>query len=114
VDLDRGFRRTAQGSGALKKGDTVSLVGNPLRRRHPTAERALTGTPDRKGPGDRPGGPSGFPGHGPWGRDDAVRVPHPVRRQWCYDLTPITTFEYSSSDTAGCVSRPGQGERLDG
>lgn len=60
---------TAKGADALKKGDTASLTGTRSDNGTRTADRAFTGTFDRKGPGDRP---SGFPGggHGPWGRGD--------------------------------------------
>jgi hypothetical protein len=58
---------TAQGSGALKKGDTASLTGTRSDSGTRTADRAFTGTFDRKGPGDGRGGPDG---RGPWGRGD--------------------------------------------
>ncbi|WP_043666336.1 hypothetical protein [Streptomyces xylophagus] len=65
-----GSDATAQDSSTLKKGDTASLIGTRSDDGTRTADRAFTGTFDRKGPGDRPSGaPSGFPGggHGPWG-----------------------------------------------
>ncbi|MFJ5304525.1 hypothetical protein [Streptomyces sp. NPDC088350] len=62
-----GSDATTKGSGALKKGDTASLIGTRSDNGTRTADRAFTGTFDRRNPGDRP---SGFPGggHGPWGR----------------------------------------------
>ncbi|MET7569007.1 hypothetical protein ABZT04_10955 [Streptomyces sp. NPDC005492] len=62
-----GSGATAQDSAALKKGDTASLIGTRSDSGTRTADRAFTGTFDRKDPGDRP---SGFPGggHGPWDR----------------------------------------------
>ncbi|MGW2829663.1 hypothetical protein [Streptomyces sp. NPDC001286] len=60
------------GAGALKKGDTVFLVGTRSDSGTRTALRVLSGTFDGKGPGDEGSGRGphgGFPGHGPrgWG-----------------------------------------------
>ncbi len=74
-----GSGATAQNSGALKKGDTASLTGTRSDTGTRTADRAFTGTFDRKGQGAGSGGPSGFPGggHGPWGRGDRGASPSP-------------------------------------
>ena len=61
-----GSAATPQGTAALKKGDTTSLTGTRSATGTRTADRAFTGTFDRKGPGDGRGGP-GNRGPGPWG-----------------------------------------------
>ncbi len=66
----------AQGAAALKKGDTASLTGTRSDTGTRTADRAFTGTFDRKGPGDGRGGPGGR-GPGPWGRGDSSPSPTP-------------------------------------
>ncbi|CAM5268214.1 DUF5666 domain-containing protein [Streptomyces aurantiogriseus] len=62
---------STSGADALKKGDTVYVAGSRSGDTR-TAERVLSGTFEDKAPGDRR---FGFPGHGPWGRDD--RSPSP-------------------------------------
>ncbi|WP_329213681.1 hypothetical protein OG352_02100 [Streptomyces sp. NBC_01485] len=57
---------SGSGAGALKKGDTVFVVGSRSGDTN-TAERVLSGAFGDHGPGDRHGG---FPGHGPWDRGD--------------------------------------------
>lgn len=64
-----GSGATAQDSATLKKGDTASLIGTRSDSGTRTADRAFTGTFDRKDPGDRPSGVPGG-GHGPWDRGD--------------------------------------------
>ncbi|MFI5882825.1 hypothetical protein [Streptomyces sp. NPDC051554] len=59
-----GSSATPQGATALKKGDTASLTGTRSDTGTRTADRAFTGTFDRKGPSDGRGGPGG---RGPWG-----------------------------------------------
>ncbi|MFD4554950.1 hypothetical protein ACFWP5_11595 [Streptomyces sp. NPDC058469] len=56
---------TAQGSGALKKGDTASLTGTRSNAGTRTADRAFTGTLDRKGPSAAPNPPDSAPTHAP-------------------------------------------------
>ncbi|WP_427917961.1 hypothetical protein [Streptomyces sp. cg40] len=71
-----GSDATAQNSAALKKGDTASLIGTRSDSGTRTADRAFTGTFDRKGQGQ--GGRGGFPGgHGPWGRGGPSGAPSP-------------------------------------
>ena len=57
---------SGSGADALKKGDTVVVVGSRSGDTY-TAGRVLSGTFGDHGDGDRRGG---FPGHGPWGRGD--------------------------------------------
>jgi hypothetical protein len=72
-----GSGATAQGAGALKKGDTASLTGTRSDSGTRTADRAFTGTFDRKTPGDRPSGfPGGGRGHG-WDHGDSGPSPAP-------------------------------------
>lgn len=67
----------ASGSGAdaLKKGDTVFVVGSRSGDTN-TADRVLSGTAGDRGPGDRHDG-DGAPGHGPWNRGND-RSPGPT------------------------------------
>ncbi|MER5427635.1 hypothetical protein [Streptomyces sp. NPDC002588] len=60
---------SGSGAAALKKGDTVFVVGSRSGDTY-TATRVMSGSFDDRGPGegDRHGG---FPGHGPWNRDGA-------------------------------------------
>ncbi|MEU2282593.1 DUF5666 domain-containing protein [Streptomyces sp. NPDC013178] len=62
---------SSSGADALKKGDTVYVAGSRSGDTR-TADRVASGTVGDKAPGDRR---FGFPGHGPWGRDD--RSPSP-------------------------------------
>jgi hypothetical protein len=57
---------SSSGAGALAKGDTVFLAG-PRSGDTRTATRVVSGTFADQGRGERRGG---FPGHGPWNRDD--------------------------------------------
>ncbi|MFD9431041.1 hypothetical protein [Streptomyces sp. NPDC060002] len=63
----------SSGADALKKGDTVFVVGSRSGDDY-TADRVLSGTFEQHGPGDRRGG---APGHGPWNRGDD-RSPGPT------------------------------------
>ncbi|QJS99740.1 hypothetical protein G9272_05035 [Streptomyces asoensis] len=64
---------SGSGADALKKGDTVHVVGSRSGDTN-TADRVLSGTFDERGPGDRRGD---SPGHGPWNREDD-RSPGPT------------------------------------
>ncbi|WP_062646114.1 hypothetical protein [Streptomyces maremycinicus] len=70
---------SGSGADALKKGDTVLVVGSRSGDTT-TADRVLSGTFERRDSGDRHGdGPGNGPGHGPWNRGDDRRSPGPTR-----------------------------------
>ncbi|MDR6975322.1 hypothetical protein J2X68_002006 [Streptomyces sp. 3330] len=64
---------SGSGAGALKKGDTVHVLGSRSGDTY-VADRVLSGALGERGPGDRHGDPHG---HGPWHRGED-RSPGPT------------------------------------
>ncbi|MFI7501055.1 hypothetical protein ACIBVL_21640 [Streptomyces sp. NPDC049687] len=67
---------SGSGADALKKGDTVVVVGSRSGDTY-TATRVMSGDLGDRGP-DQDDRRGGFPGHGPWNRDGDDRSPGPT------------------------------------